>query len=154
MSSADYLKAAVKNVEERIGKKGRKLTGKIDVPMPQNYHPELDESRELDGDDVTMYQELIGMLRWAVEIGRVDVLTELSMLSSYQASPREGHLEHIINIFSYIKKNIKLTLYFDPAPPRIDQGMFTDSTADPKEQYREAVEELPARMPVPRGNQV
>ena len=74
--------------------------------MTANYHPELDTSPELDHP----YQELIGMLRWSVEIGKVDILTELSMLSSYQASPRQGHLEQIYHIFGYLKKKPKLTL--------------------------------------------
>lgn len=124
MSSTDYLKAAIKTVEERLQKSGKTLSTKIDVPMPQIYYPELDKSPELDGDDITMYQELVGILRWAVEIGRVDVLMELSMLSVYQASPREGHMERIINIFAFLKKRPKLTLYFDPGVPRLDEGMF------------------------------
>ena len=93
MSSTDYVKAAIANVEEQLKKKGKKLPTKVPTPMPANYHPELDTSPELDHHGVTTYQELIGMLRWSVEIVRVDTLMELSMLSSYQASPRQGHLE-------------------------------------------------------------
>ncbi len=36
---------------------------------------------------------LIGMLQWMVEIGRVDILTEVSLMSSYMAMPREGHYQ-------------------------------------------------------------
>ena len=70
----------------------------------------MDTSEELSADDITFYQELIGILRWAVEIGHVDILTELSFLSSYQASPRRGHLEQVIHIFAFLKKNPKLTV--------------------------------------------
>ena len=123
--------------------------------MPQGYHPELDESDELERDDITMYQELIGILRWAVEIGRVDILTELSLLSAYQASPREGHLERLIDIFAFIKRKPKVTLYFDPIPARLDEKMFQGNTVEQfKEYYREAEEELPHRMPKPRGRGV
>lgn len=123
--------------------------------MPQGYHPELDASPELDSEGVTMYQELIGILRWAVEIERVDMLTGLSLLSAYQASPREGHLEKIIDIFAFLKKKPKLTLYFDPTPPKLDQNMFNSSTVEQfREQYREAEGELPERMPKPRGASV
>ena len=81
--------------------------------MSAVYYPETDSSPELDLEDTTLFQELIGILRWAVEIGRVDILTELLMLSTYQALPREGHLEQIYHIFAFLKKNPKLTLYFD-----------------------------------------
>ena len=44
MTSVDYLKAAIKNLEDRLEKKGKKLSTKLGVPMPQDYRPELDAS--------------------------------------------------------------------------------------------------------------
>jgi hypothetical protein len=42
-----------------------------------DYHLELDTSAELKADGVQYYQELIGILRWAVELaGRVNILLE------------------------------------------------------------------------------
>lgn len=35
----------------------------------------------------TYYQELIDVLRWAIELGQVDILHEVSLLSAYQAAP-------------------------------------------------------------------
>ena len=92
MSSVDYVKAIVKNLEDRLQKEGQKLPTRAITPMSSDYRPELDGTAELDSDDITMYQELIGELRWAIEIGRVDILHEVSLLSAYQAGPREGHL--------------------------------------------------------------
>ena len=155
MTSVDYLKAAIKNLEERLEKKGKKLSTKTDVPMTQDYRPELDESQELDTEGITKYQELIGILRWAVGIGRVDILTELSILSPYQTAPREGHLERLINIFAFIKKKPKLTLYFDPTMSRLDTKMFNGSTSEQfREHYRDAKEEVPMRIPKPRGRSI
>ena len=124
--------------------------------MIQSYRPELDESEELDGKEITMYQELIGELRWEIELGRVDILHEASLLSAYQASPRQGHLEQLLYIFAFIKRKPKLTLYFDPSAPRIDSTAFANSSTkkDFKEQYRDAEEELPHQMPKPRGQLV
>ena len=90
ISSEDYVKAAMKNVEE-IAKKRPKYTLRKQVtPMSWDYLPELDGTDELSADDVRLFQELIGVLRWATELGRVDILFEVSILSQYQASPREG----------------------------------------------------------------
>jgi Reverse transcriptase (RNA-dependent DNA polymerase) len=91
ITSQDYIKAAVKNVEETLKKSGRRLpTSNLDTPMNAMYSPEMDFTEELNEDDVTFFQELIGVLRRATEIGRVDVLLEVSLLSQYQTSPHKG----------------------------------------------------------------
>jgi hypothetical protein len=146
------VKAAVKNVEEAIKKKGRKLpTSNIDTPMSATFSPEMDVTEELNDDDTTYFQELIGVLRWATEIGRVDILLEVSLLSQYQANPREGHLEQLLHIFAFLKRHPKLTLYLSPELPRIDYGDFRTKRGDFAEIYRDAEELLPHRMPMPRG---
>ena len=105
ISSIDYVKAAVKNVEEAIKEKQWKLpTREIGTPMSTSYSPELDGSPELNDDDRTYYQELIGVLRWATELGRVDILHEISLLSQYQACSREGHMEQVMRIFGFLKR--------------------------------------------------
>ena len=48
-----------------------------------------------------------------VELGRVDILYEVSCLSSHLAMPRVGHLEAVYNIFGYISKHLESTLVFD-----------------------------------------
>ena len=137
ITSQDYIKAAVKNVEEAVKRKGRKLpTSNIDTPMNITYSPELDVTTELNEDDITYFQELIGVLRWATEIGRVDILLEVSLLSQYQASPREGHLDQLLHIFSFLKKYPKLTLYMSPELPYIDYGDFRTN----KEDFQKSIE--------------
>ena len=42
-------------------------------PMEVDDHPELDESEELFGNDITIYQMLLGCAQWAVMLGRFDV---------------------------------------------------------------------------------
>ena len=152
VTSQDYVKAAVKNVEEGIKRVGRRLpTSNIDTPMNITYTPELDVTEELNETDVTTFQELIGVLRWAIEIGRVDILLEVSLLSQYQANPREGHFEQLLHIFAFLKKHPKLTLYMSSELPRIDYGEFRTRKADFAEIYRDAEEPLPHKMPSPRG---
>jgi hypothetical protein len=108
-------------------------------------------TEELNADDMTYFQELIGVVCWATEIRRVDILLEVSLLSQFQASPREGHLEQLLHIFAFLKKHPKLTLYLSPELPRIDFGDFRTKRGDFAEIYRDAEELLPHRMPMPRG---
>lgn len=64
ITSQDYVKAAVKNVEETIRRLGSRLpTSNIDTPpMNIKYSPEMDVTEELNESDVTYFQELIGVL--------------------------------------------------------------------------------------------
>ena len=39
------------------------------------------------------YQELVEILQWVVEIGRVGILLETSLFFSHLVLPRIGHLE-------------------------------------------------------------
>ena len=112
MCSKEYIKLAIANIESRLKLMGMKLPGKVTTPMSYDYAPEMDVSRELYSQELTFYQEIIGMLRWGIEIGRVDITMEVSLLSGYQASPRIGHLEQLLHIVALLKKKPKLTLYF------------------------------------------
>ena len=105
------------------------------MPMIGNYHPEFDGTPELDTDDLTLLQELIGVLRWATKIGRVDILHEVSILSQYQASVREGHLEQVFNVFSYLKHNPKLSIHTDAQLPEVDYTVFDIDKGGLYEQY-------------------
>ena len=72
-------------------------------PFPLNYRPEVDVSPELGETLHTHFLQLIGILRWSIELGRVDIITEVSTLSQHQCSPRIGHLEAVYRVFWYLK---------------------------------------------------
>ena len=156
LNTTKYIKNAIENLEQRLTKINRSLptSKQAQSPMAPNYRPELDATQELDLDGITMYQELIGELRWATEMGRVDILFELSILSAYQASPRQGHLDQLLRIYGYLKYNPKITLYLDPTRMPVPSNVFKDNSHEFKEQYRDAKELLPHDMPQPRGNSV
>ena len=115
MSSYEYIQATIKNVEDKLSKTNMRLQKRAPTPMSSGYRPELDESVKLNENDTQYFQELIVMLRWATEIGRVGILTKLAMLSSHQAYPRQGHMEEVLQICAFLKNKPKLSLYFDYA---------------------------------------
>ena len=150
MGSTKYVKASVMNVEATLDKEGRRLPTKCFTPYSsQQYKPEEDTSPELKAEGVKMYQEYIGILRWAVELGRVDILLEVTQMSAHLACPRVGQLEQIYHIFGFLKDNPKLRLAFDPTHPNIDERRFKDY--DWFDFYRDAKEAIPANAPKPRG---
>ena len=90
MSSQKYVKAAIDNMEEVLGRINQRLPTKCGTTLRSGYQPELDTSQELKQDGLQRYQELTGMLRWAVELGRLDILLETALMSTHLALPRRG----------------------------------------------------------------
>ena len=108
--STSYVTSAVETVKTLLAEEGRELkSGKRPHkgPLPHGYKAELDVTDKCDADMTSRFQQLIGILRWAVELGRIDIQVEVANMSQYQASPREGHLEALYLIFHYLSKNLK-----------------------------------------------
>eukprot|EP00956_Cyclotella_meneghiniana_P019238 scaffold32809_cov47-Cyclotella_meneghiniana.AAC.3 len=93
--------------------------------------------------------QLIGILRWMCEIGRLDICTETSMLSSYSAMLREGHLKAALHVFAYLRNHANTRLVFDPYKPKIPDDMFIECTWGPE--YSGAEEMIPPNAPKPLG---
>ena len=149
-SSSQYVQNAVKNVEEYLRKKGKSLPAKASSPLSNNYRPEVDVTCELDSLDASYYQSLIGILRWIVELGRIDITVEASMMASCMALPRQGHLDQLYHIFAYLKLKHNSEMVFDPSEPDIDETTFE------KQDWQHTVygagsEEKPANAREPRG---
>ena len=123
-SPSKYISESIKNLEKQLEKTGRKLRKGVNSPMEHSYRPESDLSPECSDEDVALYMSLIGVLRWMVELGRIDLTCEVSMLSSYSANPRTGHFDQLLRIFAYIKTHHNSRMVFDPTYPEIDMDEF------------------------------
>ena len=88
MSSDKYCTAMVKNIEDSLKKKGLRLPTKCDIPIRNGYNTEMDCNGELKADGLQWYQDMIGSLRWEVELGRVDILLEVALMSKHLALMR------------------------------------------------------------------
>jgi hypothetical protein len=105
LDSKKYVKAAIDIVRGLPAEDGRELKtskSKHEGPMPLNYEPELDSTPHCDEEHASRYRQIIGILRWAIKLGRIDILTEVLLLSQYQADPQEGHLEALYWIINYL----------------------------------------------------
>jgi hypothetical protein len=79
-------------VETELEKVGKASPTKVTTPKMVDYHPELDQSKELGLDQATYFADLIGILRWSIKLGRIGIIVEVSLLSCFLACPREGCL--------------------------------------------------------------
>ncbi|MGH7954981.1 MAG: hypothetical protein ACREOZ_03385, partial [Gloeomargaritales cyanobacterium] len=152
LSSEQYVTNAIKNVESELLKIDLKLPSKASTPMSNGYRPELDVSPLLDDERANYYQNLIGVLRWAVELGRIDIHIDIAMLSSFLVQPRTGHLNQVFHIFAYLKSHKRSTMIFDDTRANIAESKFVKS--DWAEFYRDAKELIPLNAPEARGNPV
>jgi hypothetical protein len=87
-----------------------------------------------------------------VELGRIEIITEVSMLSTYIFLPREGNLEAVFHVFSYLGLHQNVRVVFDPTCPAVDMGAFIKT--DWKSTYGDVKEMIPSDAPVSRGKEV
>ena len=154
IGSSQYVKAAIANVETTLSQRDRKPLLRVDAPLSPGYRPELDITPELTPTDASLFQSLIGTLRWIVELGRVDICCEVSMLSSHLALPREGHLEQLLHIFAYLKKYHNTEMVLDPSDPVIDERSFERKDWSTAAYDCIPLLPSPANMPEARGQGV
>jgi hypothetical protein len=151
MSSDTYIARAVADVERELPDEER-LIKKASTPMSSGYHPEVDSSPLLDDARTNYFQALIGVLRWICELGRIDILVDVSKLSRYLVAPRQGHLEQVLHVFAFLKRHPKSKIVFDDyTPPLAGLGY---QAHDWSELYPGAAEVLPHNMPEARGRTV
>ena len=93
--SSSYVTKAMKDVERELAEADMKLMPNVKTPLASGYRPELDISPELGSKQLNYFQGLIGILRWICELGRIDILMPVSILSGYLVSARQGHLEQV-----------------------------------------------------------
>jgi hypothetical protein len=153
LSPSKYIIQAVKNCQLHLTENvaGRySIPARADNPFPVDYDPSTDFYDSLDPDCSSFYQHLIGVMRWMVELGRIDIATEVSMISSYLACPREGHLENALHVMGYLRLKHNSQLIFDPTYP--DQTTFP--SFEWTEFYGNMEEAIPPDMPPPLGKDV
>ena len=107
-----------------LGNQNQKLVAKAPTPLTSGYCPEINMTAELDAADASYYHSLIGFLRWIVELVRIDITCEISMLSSHLVLPRKGHLEEVFHVFAYLKNHMNSEIVFDPTNPEVDMDIF------------------------------
>ena len=126
MSPIKYVQEAVRNCTVHFSSNysGQfRMPKKADNLFRMSYDPELDISPELDPDAVSCYLSIISILRWMMEWGRIDVITEVLFLS-HVALPREGHLEAAIHVMTHVGQRYNSRLVYDPSYPKIDHNVF------------------------------
>ena len=133
-----------------MGERNLSLKTRAPSVLPTGYRPELDTSPYCNADWQLFFQQQIGVLRWLVELGRIDITAEVSMLAAFLAGAREGHVHAMLHVFAYLNLHDRSRLVLDPS--YIQHG--EELTADWAGFYPDAKEDIPADAPEPLGNPV
>jgi hypothetical protein len=153
MSSSKYVQAPVQNVQEYLKKNGdSKMKKKASAPFEATYRDEIDESPVLGPEMANYFQSHIGIFCWCVELGRIDIITEVSMLSTFLCMSREGHLDAVHHLFAYLSLHHNARVVFDPTYPDVDMRAFIKT--DWKPMYGDVKEAIPPNAAVTRGKAI
>ena len=149
MSPDSYVREAIVNIELLMENDGKRIK-RASIPFPHmNCKPELDTSPLLDAPMMSRYQPIIGIFQWSCELGRFDILLEVSLLSAFNAAPREGHLNALYNIFSYLNTHASCSIAFEPTLPNFDDKPIESKGWE--EFYEVDDEPVPKNAPWPCG---
>ena len=87
-----------------------------------------------------------------MELGRVDLVTEVSLLASQMAMPRREHLDAALHVVAHLKSQSNARMVFDPTYPDIYHHAF--NRQDWVHFYGDVKEAIPANAPEPRGKDI
>ena len=57
------------------------------------YDPELDVIPELLPDAASYFQSIFDIISWLTELGWIDIITKVLLLSFHLSLPQDGHLD-------------------------------------------------------------
>ena len=141
----------------------RKLSDSYRGTTPQQpfssmtYRLELDTSILCNNSQITHFQNLFGILRWIIELGRIDIAYEVSCLSRYLASPRTGHLIQDLHIFKFLDIHHENTIALDPTKilvPNPTDNSICSRIQSMRMVYGNVTEEIPHDAPKPLGRSI
>ena len=111
----------IKNVCDKIEKLFETTLRNYESPLKRGYHPELDRTVLLVGDEISKYQILVGSANWTVTLGRFDVYYAVSTLRRYSAMPRQGHMKAMLRVFGYLKHHMKRQILCNTKEPDLNK---------------------------------
>ena len=145
MSSESYVKAAIKTVKSWLSEEDKQLTRIAKAPPSSRYQPELDVLDILGPDATNWFQNIIRILNWIVELGRVDINNSVERLTTFLSIPRAGNLRASLHMFSYLDHYDRTKLVFDPSMP--SHIVNFNKVKNCQEHYPYAEDDFPLNMP-------
>ena len=119
-------------------------------PCEQDIHLECDQSPLLNATEHRQFQQLVGILNWIMQIGRVDIAYATISLARFVAAPRRTHLQHALYVFGYLRKFPNARTVVNSCDPDYEYGqelLKKDLSKKMKNIYSEALEDMDHYFP-------
>jgi hypothetical protein len=87
LSSEKYAKEAIRDLQLWLKERDFAPLKSTTTMLPTGYLPALDAMEYCNSELNQYYQQQILVLRWLVELGRINICTEVSMLAAFAAAP-------------------------------------------------------------------
>ena len=142
-----YIKDALEKIQSIHG-----VIPKRNNPCEQDVHLETDASPLLTAIEHRQFQQLIGILNWIMQIGRIDIAYATVSLARFVAVPRRTHLKHALHVFGYLKAFPNARSTVDSRDPIYEYGeehLKVNLQTKMEKFYPEASEEIDRRLPKP-----
>jgi hypothetical protein len=110
----------------------------------------LDATDYCNEEESNYYQQQIGVLRWDVELGRIDIAAEVSMMAAFTAAPRIRNFNALMHMFSYLEHHNRFKDVFDDTYINVTD----EEEYDWESFYPSIIEEFPSNTLTPRGDSV
>ena len=76
----------------------------VKSPLEKNDHPDLDNTKLCDEEQIAKYMCMIGHVQWAITLGRYDILAHVMSMSRFRLAPKVGHLERMKRQYGHLAK--------------------------------------------------
>jgi hypothetical protein len=129
--------------------RSKPLPKKTSTRFAGGYNPELDENPEFKPVMAKFFQLQIGILRWCEKLGYINIISELSKISTHLYLLHETPLKSVFHLFAYLSQHHNTRVVFDPTYPVV--VMYAFIKTDWKSMYGDAKEFLPSDTPTLMG---
>ena len=127
LSPSKYVQEAVRNCQNHLKENYSgeyKLIANAPNPFPLVYEPEMYVSPLLLPDEASYYHNIIGVMRWMVKLGSVDISIEMSQISSFLPMPRKGNMVSDLQMMYYLRIRHNSCFVLDPSYADINLSEF------------------------------
>ena len=140
------LEKMLKNYGHLFGSQPKKYS----APLDKDDSPELNQTDLMDDEQHTIYQSLIGALKWCVTLGRFDIAVAVMTMSSFRVAPREGHLDRLKQIYVYLRKHPDGAIRFRTGIPPCEEMYTMPDYEWMHTVYGDCEEEVSPDLPQPK----
>ena len=152
LGSQTYAKWLCSNFEWLYGEAPKSVFS----PLDHDDHPKLNDSSFCGPEDTSKFQSLIGACQRMISLCHMDIAQAIMSLSQFCHCPRQGHVDRLKRVCSYIRKFPQGAIRFHVGIPDHESifGMHLTKYDWMETVYGTPAEDIPSNALTAKGNPV